>query len=95
MHLYALAHPVDVEAHPSIPPGFRWAVYRSDDWSNMTDCLGAGWAPDEGAAKWIADQAATIAVRSMRTSGVPADLSVTSIGYDPVESGHDFVTVGV
>jgi hypothetical protein len=67
---YALAHPVDTELHPTIPPGCRWAVYRSEGdgsppaWTDLSACYGAGWSPEIGAAGFIADQAAHIALKA-------------------------------
>ena len=101
MFLFAVAHPVDVVAHPSIPAGWRWAVYDDDtDWSSMSACLGAGWAPEQGAAAWIADQAAAIAASAVaisvggeRSPNRPTVRSVV-LDHDPIRVGNDFVRVG-
>jgi hypothetical protein len=94
MILYAVAHPIDTEQHPTIPAGFRWAVYRSEMFADATECLGAGWAPDDGAAVFISDQAAFIAVKALRDCGVPASMENVKLDHDPILSGQDFLRVG-
>jgi hypothetical protein len=94
MILYAVAHPIDTEQHPTIPPGFRWAVYRSDRFEDATECFGAGWAPEEGAAVFIADQAAFIAAKALALVGVECELSNHKLDHDPIAAGQDFVRMG-
>ena len=92
--MYAVAHPVDTQAHPTIPPGWRWAVYRSDRFDDATECLGAGWAPEEGAAVFIADQAAAITVRALQLVGVESTISNHTLTIDPIAAGADMIKIG-
>jgi hypothetical protein len=97
---YALAHPVDTELHPTIPPGCRWAVYRADGdggappWSDLSACLGAGWSPEIGAAGFVADQAAHIALKAAAAARhEPPDMQFgvrhVLLDFDPIPAEGD------
>jgi hypothetical protein len=45
-------HPLDTEAHPLIPAGWRWAVHAgvTPPPDNLERCLNAGWTPNKSEA---------------------------------------------
>ena len=94
MIIYAVAHQVDTVKHPTVPPGWRWAVYRSDRFDDASECFGAGWAPEEGAAVFIAGQAAYIAAKALALCGSGAEVVTHTLDYDPIMSGADLISIG-
>jgi len=91
---YAISHPINVAAHPTIPVGFRWAVSASNDAGDMSSHLGAGWAPDADTAAWISTQAASIAATAFGMGGGVAQCAQLILNYDPVPAGADTLNVG-
>jgi hypothetical protein len=75
--IVALAHPVDVDTHPTYPPGFRWAVHVGEDFADMSSCLNAGWEPTLLAAR-MAGEAAAVCAHKVAARFDP------SVGYLPV-----------
>ena len=94
MIFHAVSHPIDTVAHPTIPVGFRWAVSASDDPTNLSACLGAGWSPDADSAAWIAAQAAHIAATAFGMGGGVAQCAQLILSYDPVPADADFLNTG-
>jgi hypothetical protein len=95
MIFYAISHPIDTDAHPSLPAGFRWAVSSSSDTSDSSACLGAGWAPDASTAAWIADQSGAIAVTAHRLAAGTANVETLLLDYDPIPADADNLNLGV
>lgn len=85
-----VVHEVDTAAHPSVPPGWRWAVQvgggRVDD---ISRCAQAGWAADEAEAWRQGEVVALAAVQAVRTFGVPAGYQQLRLRHDPIPVGHD------
>jgi hypothetical protein len=94
MILYAISHPIDTTVH-ALPAGFRWAVSTSDDPSDVTACLGAGWVADSGAAAWIADQAAAIGAQANRMAAGTCEVVNLALNYDPIPADSDSIGLGV
>lgn len=85
-----VVHEVDTEAHPTVPPGWRWAVQagggRPDD---VSRCSQAGWTPTESEAWQEGEVAAVAAVQACRTFGVPVDYRRLRLLRDPIPPGRD------
>lgn len=92
--LVTVVHPIDVEAHPTVPPGWRWAAMVGEGaFSDMDRCANAGWCPTEGEAVAEGDQNAATAVRALRLSGVPVEYrGVIHLDHDPIPPGGDRVS---
>lgn len=85
-----VVHPIDVEAHPTAPPGYRWAVYVGRPSITGTDgCMNAGWEPDLNGALVEGERVAATAVKCARAFGVPVRYGQMQLDYDPVPSGAD------
>jgi hypothetical protein len=56
-------HEVNTLAHPSVPPGFRWAVHVGDSWSDLKTCLNAGWEPTHAVAAMAGEAAGVCAAK--------------------------------
>lgn len=89
--LICYVHPVDPKAHPTIPPGFRWAVMVGQGAPSDVDrCANAGWAPDARSAEMEGDQNAATAARATQLAGLDARYGgVIHLGYDPIPPGAD------
>lgn len=89
-----VVHPVDTAAHPTIPPGWRWAIQagggRPDD---VGRCANAGWSPTEAQAWAEGEVVAVAVVQACRMLGVPADMRRLRLLRDPIPAGHDQVRV--
>lgn len=92
--LVLVVHPVDTEAHPTVPPGFRWAVVVGGRPADVEHTANAGWAPDQRAALIEGEQNAATALRSLRMLGVPVEFGQLTLDYDPIPAGHDKIHLG-
>lgn len=85
-----LVHPVDTEAHPTVPPGFRWAVMlgdgRDDD---MSRCAEARWCPTEYEASFEGEMVAVAVAKALRAYGIPVEMQKTRLDHDPIPAGAD------
>jgi hypothetical protein len=89
--LSCVVHPIDVDAHPTVPPGYRWAVMVGQGApSDVQRCANAGWAPSAAAAEAEGDQNAATATRAMQLTGALARYGgVIRLDYDPIPAGGD------
>jgi hypothetical protein len=78
--VYTVVHPIDTTAHPTIPPGFRWAVML-------------GWCPTREEATAEGDQNGATGTRALRVAGhnvrYGEAVQVLQLDYDPIASGND------
>lgn len=90
-----VVHPIDTEAHPTVPPGWRWAVMLgAAPLEDMDACANAGWCPTEREA-WLEGEMVAVAVaKALRAYGVPADYRTLALERDPIPAGADRVSVG-
>lgn len=95
MLIGVVVHPINTLAHPTVPPGFRWAVHVGESWSDLSTCLQAGWEPDQAGAALAGENAAVVGVKVANLCGQHAELKTTLLEFDPIGVGKDFVTVGV
>lgn len=87
-----VVHRIDPDAHPTTPPGWRWAVHVGGrPPADLNYCAGAGWAPTEQQAWLDGEQAGSTACRAARMLGVPADYRLLPLDYDPIPAGVDRV----
>jgi hypothetical protein len=93
--LTVIVHPIDTAAHPTVPPGYRWAVmvgHAAHD--DMRACANAGWAPDRVAAIVEGDQNGATAARVVGLAGGEARYAgVVELPNDPIPAGCDRVNV--
>lgn len=89
-----VVHEVNTVAHPTLAPGWRWAVHagggRPDD---LSRCAQAGWAPTEAAAWAEGEQVAAACTQACRTFGIPADLRRLRLLRDPIAAGADRIRI--
>lgn len=89
-HVTVYVHPINVQAHPTVPPGWRWAVVVGGrPPSDVEHTANAGWAPDQRSALLEGEQNAATAVRALRLLGVPATFSAQALDADPIPAGAD------
>lgn len=83
-----VVHAIDTDAHPSQPPGWRWAVMVGGrppadlDW-----CANAGWCPTEQEAWLEGETCGATACRALRMLGVPAAYDRSRLDHDPIPAG--------
>lgn len=89
--LICYVHPIDVELHRTVPPGYRWAVMVGPGSPSDVDrCANAGWAPDARTAEAEGDQNAATAARAAQLLGLPVRYAgVQHLDYDPIPPGAD------
>ncbi|MFN0088678.1 MAG: hypothetical protein ACKVWR_00190 [Acidimicrobiales bacterium] len=81
-----VVHEIDVETHPSCPPGWRWCVQLGGaPYDDARRWLNAGWEPSERLARLAGEQVATAIDRAFALLGVrpPAPLTVVRLDADP------------
>jgi hypothetical protein len=90
-------HQIDGDAHPSVPPGYRWAVHLGGNPHDLRSCLNAGWCPSEQVAGLEGEAVGVAVVKALRMCGVEcryAALRRLDVDPTPVEgSGLDTVSV--
>lgn len=90
-----LVHQVDTEVHPTVPPGWRWAVMAGGgEHDDMGRCANAGWCPTEQEASIEGEMVAVAAVKACRILGVDVRYEQVRLDYDPIPADHDTVTIG-
>lgn len=90
-----VVHPIDTAVHPTVPPGWRWAVMLGDGSpSDMDRCANAGWCPSRGEASLEGEMVAVTATKALRAFGVPVSLRTLTLDSDPIPAGGDRIHVG-
>lgn len=90
-----LVHPVDTASHPSVPPGYRWAVMVGDgSFADMDRCANAGWCPTPSEAAMEGEMVGVTAAKALRAFGIPAGYAVVTLDHDPIPAGCDVVHIG-
>lgn len=89
--LKVFVHPINTEAHPTIPPGFRWAVMLGDGPpDDLAMCLNAHYAPTREVAELEGDRNLATAVRALQMLRHPARYGgVVHLDADPIPAGSD------
>ena len=88
-------HEVNTLAHPTVPPGWRWAVHVGDDWADTKRCLNAGWEPTQAAALLAGEAAGVCAAKVAQLLGASGvELRSFVLDRDPVKPGADLIRVG-
>lgn len=88
-------HEIDTVIHPTIPPGWRWAVMvGAVEHHDMSACANAGWCPSETEAALEGEMVAVTAVKVARMLGVPVSYEQVRLDYDPIPVDGDLVTIG-
>jgi hypothetical protein len=85
-----VVHPIDVDAHPSVPPGWRWAVMvGSGPPGELERCVNAGWCPTAQEAWLEGETVGATAVKALRAFGIPAVYGKLPLPDDPIPPGGD------
>lgn len=86
-----VVHPIDTDAHPTVPAGWRWAVMAGTTTppADTRLCCNAGWCPTESEASVEGEMVAAAAVKALRMFGVPAAYNMLRLDRDPIPAGHD------
>lgn len=83
-------HPIDMNAHPTYQPGFRWAVMIGGRPPTDLDyCVQAGSESTETLASVIGEMCGAAATKALRLFGCPARYAVHRLGYDPIPAEAD------
>lgn len=92
--VYVVVHPIDAQAHPTVPAGWRWGVMLGPCApGDMSRCANAGWCPTEDEATAEGDQNGATATRALRVAGLNVRygeaVQVMRLDYDPIAPGND------
>lgn len=91
-----VVHPIDQEAHPTYPPGYRWAVMVGGRPPTELDyCVNAGVERTESGASVVGESHGAAATKALRILGVPARYAYTRLGYDPIPPEGDQYPMGI
>jgi hypothetical protein len=95
-----IVHPINTDAHPTVPPGWRWAVMvgegpsgraRLDD---MRRCAEARWCPTQSEAALEGEMVAVAVAKALRMCGVPVAGEARPLDFDPIPAGADTISIG-
>lgn len=90
-----LVHPIDTGAHPTVPPGWRWAVMVGDGpMSEVGRCVNAGWCPNGGEAALEGEMVGAACTKALRMLGMPAGYARVDLDHDPIPAGGDAIHIG-
>jgi len=85
-----VVHPVDVVAHPTYPPGFRWCVMVGGRPPTDLDyCTQAGHEPTIDVALAIGEMVGVAVVKGLRLMGCPAAYGKLILAEDPMPPESD------
>lgn len=90
--LTVVVHPIDTAAHPTNPPGYRWALMLGGaaQANQMDRCANAHWAPTRAEAETEGDRNGASATRVLQMLGTEARYGgVEHLQYDPIPAGAD------
>lgn len=91
-----VVHPIDRDAHPTYPAGWRWAVMVGGRPPTDLDfCVLAGHAVSETLASVEGEAVGAAATKALRIFGVPARYGYLRLGYDPIPASADERPLGV
>ena len=80
-----VVHPVDVELHPTVPAGYRWAVMVGGrPPTDLGYCVQAGHDPRQDLALVAGEMVGTACVQTLRRLGSPGRYGVLRLDYDPL-----------
>lgn len=90
-----VVHPINTTAHPTVPPGWRWAVMVGDTPAHdLKFCANAAWAPNRAEAEVEGEHAAVAACKTARMFGINAAYGgVVGLDTDPTPAGGDTISI--
>lgn len=93
--LTVVVHPIDTDAHPTNPPGYRWALMVGDGPAGQLErCANAAWAPTRAEAETEGDRNGASATRVLQMLGTPARYGgVQHLDHDPIPAGEDRLNI--
>lgn len=86
-------HPINITAHPTYPPGFRWCVMIGDGaWDDLDRCVQAGHQYDRVTAALVGDTVGVAVAEAFRRFAMPLQYGgVIHLEHDPIPAAHDFL----
>lgn len=85
-----VVHPVDRKAHPTYPPGYRWAVMAgSRQPADLRYCVNSGHESTIQMASVAGESHGAAACKALRIFGIPAQYSVIELDFDPIPMEAD------
>lgn len=85
-------HPVDVEIHPTYPPGYRWAVHLGvGQPSSLKRCMQAGHCGTLREAQLAGDSHAAAIYRTLYSFGIDVNLKQEILDIDPIPAEADSI----
>ena len=85
MVIAVLVHPIDIERHPTVPPGFRWCAQFGTDPLERSSWLNAGWAPNATEAAMTGEMVASAVAKALAIGGVDAQyVGTVNLAEDPI-----------
>lgn len=83
-------HPINTEAHPTYPAGYRWAVHvGGGPFHDLSRCVNAGHETSEPMAGVAGESHGVAVAKALRIMGIPAKYSVTRLEWDPIPAEAD------
>lgn len=94
MVVTVFVHQVDTTVHPTIPPGWRWAVHLGGNPHDLRACLNAGWCPNDREAGMEGEAVGVAVVKALRLCGLAVSYAaVQLLERDPIPAGKDKLKV--
>lgn len=89
-------HPIDTDAHPTVPPGWRWAVVVGDrPPHDLVHTVQAGWAPTESQAWFEGEHCGVAVCKGLRLFGIPVDYRKLRLTTDPIPPDLNRIDAGM
>jgi hypothetical protein len=83
--LTVIGHPIDVDAHPSVPPGWRWCVMLGGEpWEDKQRMLNAGWCANHNETFMEGEMVGIAVAKALHAVGHQVDYKVTELDHDPI-----------
>jgi hypothetical protein len=81
-------HEVDVTAHPTVPPGWRWAVHLGGNPHDVSKCMNAGWCPNKTEAALEGEMVGISVAKALKvTHSQEVTYRVQVLDVDPIAEG--------
>lgn len=89
-----IVHPIDTQAHPTYPSGWRWAVMKDHTTiADMRHCCNAGFASTRTDAFLFGGAVLAAVVLALRSEKIPVEHKTSEMAFDPIPSGVEDVKI--
>lgn len=87
-----IVHPINLRAHPTYKPGYRWAVQIGGSApSDLAHCCQVGRADTIDEALIAGEGCGAAVCKAARMFGVPARYAVNRLTWDPIPPEADLI----